>query len=340
MSAVLALFAIVMVSGAVGVHPALAQTSPIDEKYLALGGGASFLGQPEIGERITPDGIGRFRHFQGGSIYWHPDTGAHEVHGAIRGKWTELGWEKGFLGYPVTDELTTPDGAGRFNHFQGGSIYWHPNTGAHEVHGAIRAKWAELGWETSRLRYPISDEEAASGEVRVSRFQRGEIRWHPSTGTVIYYTPLPSLSAGRPVAGVSKSSPASEDCPGKGDPCQVHPRECIGRGADWVVSGTIQCKNGIPKCEATAGKDYCNRCGGDCGRCWGESCSSAHLCIPGSICQFYKVSLNAPGSYQCRNIGKTCSGLGCIGCTPIHNLCWTKQEVGKPQVGCVEGQQK
>ena len=183
MAVVLVLFVAVMVSGAVGVYPALAQTSPIDEKYLALGGNTGWLGEPEIGERITPDGIGRFRHFQGGSIYWHPKTGAHEVHGAIRGKWAELGWEKGFLGYPVTDESPTPDGVGRFNHFQGGSIYWHPKTGAHEVHGAIRGKWAELGWEKGFLGYPVTDESPTpDGVGRFNHFQGGSIYWHPKTG--------------------------------------------------------------------------------------------------------------------------------------------------------------
>jgi uncharacterized protein with LGFP repeats len=46
---------------------------------------------------------------------------------------------------PLTDESPTPDGIGRFNHFQGGSIYWTPGIGAHEVHGAIRDKWASMG---------------------------------------------------------------------------------------------------------------------------------------------------------------------------------------------------
>ena len=53
-----------------------------------------------------------------------------KVKGAIRDKWAELGWERSFLGYPTTDEWPTPDGVGRFNDFQGGSIRWHPDTGA------------------------------------------------------------------------------------------------------------------------------------------------------------------------------------------------------------------
>ena len=86
-------------------------------------------------------------------------AGAFEVHGAIRDKYLALGAEASILGYPRTDESGTPDGIGRFNHFQGGSIYWTPNTSAHEVHGLIRDRWSGLGWETNpQLGYPISDE--------------------------------------------------------------------------------------------------------------------------------------------------------------------------------------
>src|SRR3954447_20174668 len=121
----------------------------IDDKYAALGGAASFLGAPTTEETATPDGKGVYRHFEGGSIYWTPETGAHEVHGWIRQKWSDLGWERSFLGYPLTDETATPDGRGRYNHFQGGSVYWAAATGAFEVHGAIRGKWSSLGWERS-----------------------------------------------------------------------------------------------------------------------------------------------------------------------------------------------
>ena len=86
-------------------------------------------------------------------------TTTHEVHGAILEKYQELGAESSFLGYPTTDESGTPDGVGRFNHFQAGSIYWTPSTGAHEVHGLIRDYWAANGWErNAALGYPITDE--------------------------------------------------------------------------------------------------------------------------------------------------------------------------------------
>ena len=164
-------------TGAWEVHGAIKQ------KWAALGWERSVLRYPVTDERTTPDGRGRYNHFQGGSIYWTQQTGACEVHGGIKEKWAALGWERSFLGYPVTDERVTPDGIGRYNHFQGGSIYWTQQTGAHEVHGAIKDKWASLGWERSYLGYPISDEQVTpDGRGRVSHFQGGSIYWYPDRG--------------------------------------------------------------------------------------------------------------------------------------------------------------
>lgn len=152
-------------------------------RYLALGGLDSPLGFPTTDERTTPDGVGRFNHFagsDGGSIYWTPETGAHGVWGAIRDRWEALGWELGPMGYPTTDELVPPDGAGRFNHFSrsdGASIYWSPWTGAHEVQGRIRERWAALGWELSYLGYPTTGEFPIPGGRR-SDFERGFVEWY------------------------------------------------------------------------------------------------------------------------------------------------------------------
>lgn len=155
-------------------------------KWQDLGGEHSFLGRPIQPETFCPDQHGVYVHFQGGSIYWTPETGAQIVYGEIRNKWSAMGWERSLLGYPTTDELPTPDGVGRFNHFQGGSIYWTPETGAHEIHGAIRDKWASLGWERSHLGYPTSDEyTGADGKTRISNFQHGRISWTPEGGAIV-----------------------------------------------------------------------------------------------------------------------------------------------------------
>src|SRR5674536_7031 len=47
----------------------LASVSAVDEHYAALGGAEGFMGQPTGPELGTPDGVGRYRGYQGGAIY-------------------------------------------------------------------------------------------------------------------------------------------------------------------------------------------------------------------------------------------------------------------------------
>lgn len=168
----------------------------IAQKYQNYTGPEGQLGAPTSPELTAPDGIGRFQHYNGGSIYWTPSTCAHVVQDfqvrasrswehAIHNKWAATGWERGPLGYPVTDETGTPDGIGRYNHFQQGSIYWTPLTGAYEVHGAIRDRWSSLGFERGALGYPISDEtDEIEGNGRFNLFEHGSIHWTRATGAV------------------------------------------------------------------------------------------------------------------------------------------------------------
>ncbi len=158
----------------------------IRAKWASMGWERSVLGYPTTDENTTPDKIGRYNYFSNhGAIYWTPGTGAWSVHGAILDKWASLGWETSFLGYPVTDEGTTPDGVGRFNYFSNhGAIYWTPGTTAWSIHGKILDKWASLGWETSFLGYPVTDEGTTPNKVgRFTYFSNhGAIYWTPGTG--------------------------------------------------------------------------------------------------------------------------------------------------------------
>ncbi|MDQ6838706.1 MAG: L,D-transpeptidase family protein [Actinomycetota bacterium] len=153
--------------------------------YQALGGPTGLLGYPVTDETGTPDGVGRYNHFSNdASIYWTPQTGAWSVHGGIRDRWAAMGWERGPVGYPVTDETGTPDGVGRYNHFSNdASIYWTPQTGAWSVHGAIRDRWQSMGWERGPLGYPVSDEFGIPGG-RQSNFEHGAITWNGARGAV------------------------------------------------------------------------------------------------------------------------------------------------------------
>ena len=93
--------------------------------HRSAGSGVSACRSPTSWER--PDGRGRFNHFEQGSIYWTPETGAHDVRGPIRDKWEELGWETGFLGYPTSDQRKHGDVLS--NEFEGGSIVWSAANG-------------------------------------------------------------------------------------------------------------------------------------------------------------------------------------------------------------------
>jgi len=188
--------AVVAVLSVLGLAPASADTfsSPatgthqvigaILGDYRAWGGPAGPLGYPLTDELPTPNGRGRFNHFQNGGIYWTPSTGAHAVLGAISSTYGLLGREDSFLGFPVTDELGTPNLQGRYNHFQGGSVYWSPATGAHSTMGAIRDLWGRLGWENSALGFPVTDEFSIPGG-RAQDFQYGSLRWTPAGGAYV-----------------------------------------------------------------------------------------------------------------------------------------------------------
>ncbi|MEY8350898.1 hypothetical protein AALF16_21945 [Bacillus cereus] len=178
-----------------------AQGTPIQRKYCLLKR-KGFTGEPVSAEQTNIDRVGRSQVYNNGmgfwSIWWHPETGAHEVHGAIHEKWFSLGYL--LFGYPITDELMTPDRIGRFNHFRAvhepgkpeKSIYWTRQTGAHAVTGVIRAEWARLGWEKSSLGYPISDEQDRPGGGRIQYFQRGSLYYgHPATPSTPTPTPTP-----------------------------------------------------------------------------------------------------------------------------------------------------
>ena len=160
-------------------------TSAIQRHYDELGGPAGVLGAPVTDELPTPNGNGAFRRFERGSIFWSAATGAHEVRNAIHERWAALGYERSALGFPTTDENLTAGTVGAYNHFERGSIYWSPATGAHEVGGAIHEAWSALGYELSGLGFPTSGEYVSEGVTRAD-FERGSITWTPETGAVVH----------------------------------------------------------------------------------------------------------------------------------------------------------
>jgi hypothetical protein len=149
-----------------------------------LSGPESYLGLPTSDELPAGDGTARIMHFEHGAICWHPTHGSWALRGAIHRRWSDMGADR--WGLPIADEQPTLDGTGRFNHFvdpttfkAGKSIFWHPDSGAFEVHGVVGEKYASMGYETSYLGYPTSGELPVStgdGDV-IALFQRGTIEF-------------------------------------------------------------------------------------------------------------------------------------------------------------------
>jgi hypothetical protein len=63
------------------------------------------------------------------SIFASPRTGAHYVMGEIRRLFLEQGGVARF-GYPVTDEVPTPDGMGLMTRFEKGTVFWYAGRSA------------------------------------------------------------------------------------------------------------------------------------------------------------------------------------------------------------------
>lgn len=149
--------------------------STINAKYLALGGAQGFLGLPLIPESVTAGGTGVHRSYQGGAIYKRNGGCAYAVQGGIAARWGELGFERGTLGYPTSDEEWVIDGYGRVSHFELGSMYWTPAYGTAVIRGNIRTKWLALGGVNSPLGYPVRDVVNGIAPPAIQDFEWGTI---------------------------------------------------------------------------------------------------------------------------------------------------------------------
>jgi hypothetical protein len=138
-----------------------------------------------VGENMTPDGEGRWAEFEHGYIYWHPRTGAHPIPKGIFGTWATKGWERGELGYPVTDhtELNSATGHGEVQGFENGAIYRRFGQGGFVIHGEIRNRWNASGFENGPLGWPTSDEIPFDGGA-YQKFDNGTIFWPGTEKTI------------------------------------------------------------------------------------------------------------------------------------------------------------
>jgi uncharacterized protein with LGFP repeats/L,D-peptidoglycan transpeptidase YkuD (ErfK/YbiS/YcfS/YnhG family) len=154
------------------------------------------LGYPVSDESCDLPGSGCEQQYQGGTIYWSPKTGAHTTNGAIKGRFDGQGGVKGYLGYPVEDEVCNQRNGGCYQWFQGGLIFWSPATGAQPVHGGMKSKYEAMGWHQSYLGYPSMPETCDAGEC-VQAFQGGYLTWSAAALNDYRHTECTMLNDGR-----------------------------------------------------------------------------------------------------------------------------------------------
>ncbi|WP_345447773.1 hypothetical protein [Arthrobacter gyeryongensis] len=185
--------------------------------YAAHGWELGALGYPTTDEIGGPR-YGVYQSFQGGTIYWSPQTGARVNTGGIRSAYEAHAGLNGALGYPTTNEVVGLRGGGAYQSFEGGTIYWSPATGAQVNAGAIRSVYGAQGWENGSLGYPTTDE---IGGLRdggaYQSFQGGTIYWSPSTGAHVNTGAIRSTYAAQGWENGSLGYPTTEEVRGLRD---------------------------------------------------------------------------------------------------------------------------
>ncbi|WP_444308856.1 LGFP repeat-containing protein, partial [Mycobacterium marinum] len=153
------------------------------EAWDKAGGDTSTLGARK-GD-VYPVGDGFALDFDGGKMFFTPQTGAKYMYGPILAKYDELGGPADSdLGFPTINEvpgLAGPDSrVSTFSASDNPVIFWTPDHGAFVVRGAMNAAWDKLGSSGGVLGAPIGDA-TFDGEVTSQKFTGGEVSWNRQT---------------------------------------------------------------------------------------------------------------------------------------------------------------
>lgn len=158
-------------------------TTAIAAARRAAGGPLGPLGSADgPPTKVGADGL--VQSFEGGKIFYSPETGANVMEGQVLAKYESVGGPGGDLGFPTASEA---DGGlapmSRISTFAAADqpvIFWTPDFGAVIVRGAMNAAWAKLGGATGDLGAPTADQ-TVNGNVITQKFNGGAISWDKST---------------------------------------------------------------------------------------------------------------------------------------------------------------
>jgi len=186
---------------------------------------------------------GKAQDFRGGRAYWSPETGAHVLFGRIGARYSEFGGPDSWLGHPTSGEKATPDGKGRYVHFQNGSIYWTAETGARALPKDIFDAWGSQGWEGGSLGYPTEDTVEHNGNY-IQKFQGGYVIRTKDKGAYAVHGEIAKKYAS--INGVESSlgAPVSGEQAISGGALQTFQHGAIywspSTGAHFIMNGNIR----------------------------------------------------------------------------------------------------
>jgi len=159
----------------------------IRDRWGKLGYINSTIGLPTGPETYDSKAESWSQKYQNGAIIGTAGTGFWESIGDTRTRWAQLGYQSGTMGYPTGP--VTQTGAGSFQKYQNGYIIGTSSTGYWESKGAIRERWAELGYQNGALGYPAGSEVYAGGGIYYQKYEKGYIIGKSSSGFWESYGP-------------------------------------------------------------------------------------------------------------------------------------------------------
>lgn len=185
---------------------------------------------------------GKRQDFRGGTAYWSKTSGARALYGAINARYNEIGGPTSWLGFPMTSEKKTPDGKGRFVHFERGSIYWTAKTGAWAIPADMRDAWGKNGWEKGDLKYPNGAIQKV-GSGLIQQYQNGFLARNPKKNVQIVHGAIAAKYGKLGHAGSSLGYPVSNEKKIKGGAFQEFEKGYIywspGTGAHVIFKGAV-----------------------------------------------------------------------------------------------------
>ncbi|MBM7805809.1 uncharacterized protein with LGFP repeats [Geodermatophilus bullaregiensis] len=230
-----------------------------------------------LGARTGPEqqsaGV-TWQSYQGGNLYYTPDTGVKLVRGGILAGYLRYGGPA-VLGAPTIEERALPDGRGVVAEFRSGAVYWTATTEAHVVRGDIRSHWQGLGGPTGALGYPVDDERIApDGSGAWTAFEGGTVVWSPQTGAVVTAGGIRAAyeSSGRQAGPLGYPTAPETDVPGGRGRVQTFQRGAVywtpvyygalvhgGIGTAWSATGGPDGPLGLPTGSETGTADGVGR---------------------------------------------------------------------------------